>query len=1072
MRCLVAGISVRHVESMRGELATKVIAGTHMPDDSPLLRARRKRSGGLVMCVLPHAGGLVEIVGREPERAELMAALSDVIRGHGRTLLVLGEAGLGKSVLADWLVKYAWSEGFRCGRGYCSAAGMPPLWPWRQALDGMAAGLSWRAGGRDPTAEGRDLVAAEVVEAIGEIARDQPLLIVIEDLHWSDPASLLVVRAVADAVAGLPVMLLLTCRDDLAAAAGDVRDQLADLPTSVRRVLLPPLDLPGVARLAAGGLGYELPETAVRDLHARTGGNPFFVHEVTRLMVARGPVAAMVVPPGVLEVLQRRVARLSQPCASFVTAAAVAAETSADAIEDDLLGVVRETDEVTAARLLDEAVAARLADFDPASVPRYRFRHTLVREVLVQALSGVERGRLHEAVAKALENRSDRSNLAPRLAHHWSRAIGAGARERAASWSLLAAREALAGFGFEAAATHYARALTEPSTDPIAVSIEYGAALQLAGDATRAREVLLRAARAASAAARPVDLAQAALALGGGLAGFEVPIHDDDQADLLREADATLSAADVALRAAVRGRLSLALAGTAPMADRVALAQDAVRLAREAGDPEIESAVLAAYCDAIAGPDYVSDRIAAATRMLNLAEAMSGSGLRQHATVLLAHRLLLVAYLERADLAEAEQHAVAYERVTRRLKIPRYAWLPEIWRGMRALLNGDPELALQHAAVAAEIGHRADSFNAELMVFTVRMQAHLDLGTADQFTDDVITLLAELGPGGFTAMYYAGPARLLLAAGDAGHARAVLRAFLTGSPESMPKDAEWLEAHWAMAEMAVQLDDQLAAAALFEALQPYAQLWAVDGIGAAVFGSVAEQLGRLADYLGRPDESTRYRGMAREQYARVDAPALLHRIDSMTTRSPALGLPVAGSLHRDGKVWLVEWRGRRSTVADSKGLRDLAVLLARPGQAVPALELVEAAGGPPAAAAGADLGPVLDDTARRAYRRRLGELDQELAAADANADLARAERLRTERSLLIDQLASAFGLGGRPRIAGDPVDRARKAVTMRIRAAITMIGRQDDALGRHLNLAVRTGRVCSYQPDGPVSWRT
>jgi hypothetical protein len=73
--------------------------------------------------------------------------------------------------------------------------------------------------------------------------------------------------------------------------------------------------------------------------------------------------------------------------------------------------------------------------------------------------------------------------------------------------------------------------------------------------------------------------------------------------------------------------------------------------------------------------------------------------------------------------------------------------------------------------------------------------------------------------------------------------------------------------------------------------------------------------------------------------------------------------------------------------------------------------------------------------------------------------------------MLIDQLAGAFGLGGRPRIAGDPADRARKAVTMRIRAAISTISRNDEALGRHLSISIRTGRVCSYQPDGPVNWQ-
>ena len=120
----------------------------------------------------------------------------------------------------------------------------------------------------------------------------------------------------------------------------------------------------------------------------------------------------------------------------------------------------------------------------------------------------------------------------------------------------------------------------------------------------------------------------------------------------------------------------------------------------------------------------------------------------------------------------------------------------------------------------------------------------------------------------------------------------------------------------------------------------------------------------------------------------------------------------------------------------------------------------------------AHLGPVLDDTARRAYRHRLSELDRDIDEAEADADLGRLERLRSERSLLTDQLTAAFGLGGRARIAGDPVERARKAVTMRIRAAITAIGEADDGLARHLRNAVRTGRLCGYEPESPVTWHS
>jgi hypothetical protein len=429
--------------------------------------------------------------------------------------------------------------------------------------------------------------------------------------------------------------------------------------------------------------------------------------------------------------------------------------------------------------------------------------------------------------------------------------------------------------------------------------------------------------------------------------------------------------------------------------------------------------------------------------------------------------LLLVACIERGDLGAAETHATAYERVARRLGIPLYGWLPEIWRGMRALLVGDVAGALRHAEAADRIGRQADSFNAELMVFTLRLQAHLDRNTPQDFVATARDALDRIVPSGMPAMYLAGPAKLLLAAGDPSAARSALRAFATGDADTMPKDAEWLESHWALADIAIALDDRPAAERLYAALRPYAHLWAVDGIGGAVFGAIDEVLGRLAAHLGRSDEAAEHLAAARARYEQQGTPALLHRLPDADSVSTA-----AARIHHEGSTWQLDWRGRRTVVRDAKGLRDLRVLLTRPGQAIPALTLVEAAGGPAETSVGGGLGPVLDDQARRAYRHRLDELERDLDEAQDDADLARADRIRSERDLLVSELAAAVGLGGRARIAGDPADRARKAVTMRIRAAIRTIAEHDAALGRHLSNAVQTGRLCSYQPETSMHWET
>lgn len=160
--------------------------------------------------------------------------------------------------------------------------------------------------------------------------------------------------------------------------------------------------------------------------------------------------------------------------------------------------------------------------------------------------------------------------------------------------------------------------------------------------------------------------------------------------------------------------------------------------------------------------------------------------------------------------------------------------------------------------------------------------------------------------------------------------------------------------------------------------------------------------------------------------------------------------------------WRVVFDGASITLADTKGLRDLASLLACPGEERHCLEL---AGRP--AETGADEA-VLDDRARREYRARLAELQREIDAAERDSDLARGTQAREEMEALVEALSGALGLGGRSRALGSGAERARSAVTWRIRSAVKKIAAAHPALGRHLENSIRTGTYCSYQPERPV----
>jgi predicted ATPase len=191
-------------------------------------------------------------------------------------------------------------------------------------------------------------------------------------------------------------------------------------------------------------------------------------------------------------------------------------------------------------------------------------------------------------------------------------------------------------------------------------------------------------------------------------------------------------------------------------------------------------------------------------------------------------------------------------------------------------------------------------------------------------------------------------------------------------------------------------------------------------------------------------------------------------LDALTEPAPGTPVPdppVPDRFALEGGVWSVTFAGRTVRLPDAKGLRDLAALLVRPGHEVHCTELAGAA------VEQSDTGEVLDVQALRRYEARIVELQGELTEAEDAHDRGRAEAAGLELDLLVEQLASARGLGGRTRRTGGTVERARTAVTWRVRAAIRRLDEVHPPLGRHLHRAVRTGVWCCYQPEDPVAWQ-
>ncbi|MGB8650954.1 MAG: hypothetical protein WCD35_09855, partial [Mycobacteriales bacterium] len=535
------------------------------------------------------------------------------------------------------------------------------------------------------------------------------------------------------------------------------------------------------------------------------------------------------------------------------------------------------------------------------------------------------------------------------------------------------------------------------------------------------------------AAGAPELLARAALALGTGPGGFEVDLQDGAQLDLLERALRELPEDALALRACVLARLSVARTHLQTEQERRATAEQAVALARAAEDPVALGGALAALCDAVAGPDFVAERQQHADEVIELALSARDGDLE-----LLGRRLRLLALMEQGDRTEAEREARAYEVRTEEVRHPTYRWYPHLWRGTWALAEGRLDVCRTANDEVGRIG--AGSDNAEMLRLTQRW---LLLDQAGELEE-----LAALFDGAKLAEYggvWPAVALALLSTqlGDLDAARAHLDG--VGDPlVRLPKDSEWLASLAQAATVVAALDGHPLGPVLYDVLLPYADLIVVEGIGAGLRGPVHRFLAPLA-----PDAATRahHAARAQEQLRALGATGLLDQ-------APAPVPQDDGTLTREGDVWALSLHGRTVRVRDSKGMRDLVALLAQPGREVAALDLY---GGP----VEHDTGEVLDATARDAYKARLVALDEQSSLSEAEA---------AERELLLRQLAAAYGLGGRVRRTGSSAERARSAVTARLRDTVRRVAEHDAELGRHLSHSVRTGTFCSYAPERPVTW--
>jgi DNA-binding CsgD family transcriptional regulator len=416
-------------------------------------------------------------VGRGPERGLLRERIVASAGGGGGLVLIAGDAGIGKTTLVAAARQDAADRGFRCAvGGSFDLTATPPFGPWREiatVLTGPGRPTWPSAVLGDPGRSETDVseVFAGVARVLAAAAVETPLLVVLEDMHWADPVSIDLLRAVARQAIGLPILLVATYRPEEVDRSHPLYGRLPALlrETGAERIDLRPLTDGDLVELAVAR--YALPEAdtgrLVAYLRDNAEGSPLYVSEVLRSLEEDGalrqsaagwrlgPLPKLPVPTLLRQVIDGRVDRLGEAARQSLTFAAVIGED----IPLDLWIEAGEWSEEILGPIVERALAARVLDAD-ADGSRVRFAHALIRKTLYEGSSPLQRRRWHRRIAEALS--AGPATDPDEVAHHLQRAGDA----RAVEWLVRAGDRAARAHAWLTAADRFETAAGLLAPDP------------------------------------------------------------------------------------------------------------------------------------------------------------------------------------------------------------------------------------------------------------------------------------------------------------------------------------------------------------------------------------------------------------------------------------------------------------------------------------------------------------------------------------------------------------------------------------------------------------------------------
>ena len=846
------------------------------------------------------------LIGRHVEAERIERAWKDAAAGTLRLVLVAGEPGVGKTRLTIEAARAAHAQGATVLFGRCDEDLGIPYQPFAEALRGYVTALpadrlaaqARGAGGEvarlvpalaqrlpslpEPLRADPETERARLFDGVGAfldaMAEDAPVVLVLDDVHWATKPTLLLLRHLVRAHASAPILIVATYRDTDLDRGHPLSEVLADLrrETGVERIPLTGLDAAGVTELLAVAAGHDLDadaEALALELHAESEGNPFFVGQILRHLVESGSIVqrdgrwvraadGIGIPEGVKEVIGKRLSRFDERTNEVLAVAAVLGREFDSQVLVDVAGVA--PDEVWDA--LEQAEARRLVLPVPDRPHRRMFQHALVRSTLYDEIPTTRRLRLHRRVGEALEDRAAAGAVhAEELAHHWCEAAALGQVDRAIRWTNVAADAALARLAYEEAAGHYQRGLNVLDVETGAgraaaceLRVSYANAERAAGNVDSARAAAVRAAEEARGVGRADLLVRAALVVAGDRTWSEAGLVDMELVALLEEGIATLPHDAVSLRARAMARLASELYFVVAEAERRrAMSDEAVRLARELGDPSTLSYVLGCAVWGSWVPGNAVERRATATEMRDLARAADNPLLEGA-----AYSWLVGCAAELGDRAAMDAAIEEETRIANELRHAEYLWGTAVHRSAQALRDGRLDDAERFATDALQRGQSLSILTAMQMYGVTQFGIRRLRGGVEELEPILLSMVDQypLLPAWRCGLVY-----LYRELDRLDDARVQFEILARDDFSILPEDANWTVGIGLLAMVCSSLEDAERAERLYELLLPSADMMIIAGMPADCVGSVQLPLGLLAATLGRWDAMEHHMALALER---------------------------------------------------------------------------------------------------------------------------------------------------------------------------------------------------------------